>query len=105
MKLETTDTSIKLIPETTQEQQAMHDIKYRGIQRLQIVGLQSPRQDLVLTLGTDYIQEARDTDSGQAEESQAALQTGNQLLGLGLCQGNRMAIRAAVVYLFDRPSP
>ena len=60
MKLEIANEEIgawvmKLIPETPQEQQALHDIQYRGIRSTSLLGCRTPRQDLEFTLGPDYI--------------------------------------------------
>lgn len=104
MKLEITATSIKLTPETVQEKDALHNAAYRGVQSARLIGLHEKSDELLITLGPDYIGESKQSASLHAEKSDSILQAGDQLLGLGLGQRNGMPVRAAVVYLFDRPS-
>lgn len=105
MKVTTTSTSIRLTPESQEDKEALHNAAYRGVTSARMIGLSQKNDELLMTLGPDTIAESRQDASLQAEESDSLLQAGNQLLGLGLGQGHGMPVRAAVVYLFDRPGP
>lgn len=49
------DWHMTLIPETPEEQQALHDIRFRGIRSIALLGVgRAPRQDLQLKLGAPH---------------------------------------------------
>lgn len=59
MKIETDGEQVKLIPETEAELHALHNIRYRGIKGMQLVGDLPDGAGLMLSLGEDYIALAR----------------------------------------------
>jgi len=74
-----------LVPETPAEQQALHDMQYRGVKGTILRGCGTPRQDLELTLGPDYIAQSRQTSNegrSAPEVEKAVLNTHNETFGV-----------------------
>lgn len=63
MKIEISETEIKLVPENKDEVVALHNIRYRGIDCLQLLGKLPDEPILLLALGPDYIANARENCS------------------------------------------
>lgn len=64
MQIEAANEQVKLIPKTEAELRALHNIKYRGIKGMQLVGDLPDGAHLILFLGEDYIALAGASEGG-----------------------------------------
>lgn len=55
MKIEISNTHIKLTPQTSDDLVKIHNAQYRGIQATQLVGKLPDEAEFLLTLGPDYL--------------------------------------------------
>ena len=55
MKIEITETEIKLTPESSTERELLHNAKYRGVKKMQLSDIGHDNEALNLILGEDKL--------------------------------------------------